>query len=51
MSKILNLKEAKAWCEKNLYEADSYMFPLSVAVKSGLLREIDKEHFEVVESK
>ena len=51
MSKILNLKEAKEWCEKNLYEADSFMFPLDVAVRRWLLKEIDKEHFEIVESK
>ena len=51
MSKILNLKEAKEWCEKNLYEADGFMFPLEVAVRRGLLKEIDKEHFEIVESK
>lgn len=49
MYKILNLEEAKEWSEKNLYEADSYMFPLNVAVKNGLLKEIDKEHFAVVE--
>lgn len=50
MLQILNLEEAKAWSEKNLYEADSYMFPLSVAVKRGLLLSIDKEHFAVVET-
>ena len=50
MLQILNLKEAKEWSEKNLYEADSYMFPLSVAVKNGLLMEIDREHFAVVET-
>ena len=49
MTKILNLEEAKAWSEKNLYDADCYMFPLSVAVKRGLLIEIDKEHFAVTE--
>lgn len=50
MLQILNLEEAKAWSEKNLYEADSFMFPLDVAVKRGLLMEIDKEHFAVVET-
>lgn len=50
MLQILNLEEAKEWSEKNLYESDSYLFPLSVAVKRGLLMEIDKEHFAVVET-
>ncbi|MBQ4521629.1 MAG: hypothetical protein IJA10_01585 [Lachnospiraceae bacterium] len=50
MLQILNLEEAKVWSEKNLYEADCYLFPLSVAVKKGLLMEIDKEHFAVVET-
>ena len=48
MKKILTINEAKEWYEKNLYEADSYMFPLDVAVRKGLLKEIDKEHFEIV---
>ena len=48
--KILNLEEAKKWSEKNLYNADCYMFPLSVAVKNGLLMEIDNEHFAIVET-
>lgn len=50
MIKILNLEEAKTWSEKNLYDADCYMFPLSVAVKRGLLMEIDKEHFAIMET-
>ena len=50
MLQILNLQEAKEWSERNLYEADSYLFPLEVAVKRGLLMEIDKEHFAVVET-
>ena len=35
MLQILNLEEAKTWSEKNLYETDSFMFPLDVAVKRG----------------
>lgn len=50
MLEILNLEEARNWSEQNLYEADSYLSPLSVAVKKGLLMEIDKEHFAVVET-
>ena len=50
MLQILNLKEAKAWSEKNLYEADSFLYPLTVAVKRGLLLKIDEEHFAVVET-
>ena len=50
MLQILNLEEAKEWSEKNLYESHSYLFPLNVAVKKGLLMEIDKEHFAVVET-
>lgn len=50
MLQILNLEEAKEWSETNLYEADSYLFPLNVAVKRGLLMEIDKEHFAIVET-
>ena len=50
MLHILNLEEAKEWSEKNLYNADCFLFPLSVAVKRGLLKEIDKEHFAVVET-
>lgn len=50
MLQILNLEEAKAWSEENLYEADCYLFPLNVAVKRGLLMEIDKEHFAIVET-
>ena len=50
MLQILNLSEAKQWSEKNLYEADSFMFPLAVAVKHGLLLAIDNEHFAVVET-
>ena len=50
MLQILNLPEAKEWSERNLYEADSFLFPLNVAVKRGLLMEIDKEHFAVVET-
>lgn len=47
---VLNLKEAKEWCNRNLYDADSYLFPLDKAVKSGRLMEIDKEHFAIVET-
>lgn len=50
MLQILNLEEAKEWSEKNLYESDSFLFPLNVAVKRGLLLEIDKEHFAIVET-
>lgn len=50
MLQILNLEEAKEWSEINLYEADSFLFPLNVAVKRGLLMEIDKEHFAIVET-
>ena len=50
MLQILNLQEAKEWSEKNLYEADSFLFPLDVAVKRGLLLAIDEEHFAVVET-
>lgn len=50
MLQILNLEEAKVWSEKNLYDADCYLFPLEKAVKNGLLMEIDKEHFAVVET-
>lgn len=50
MLQILNLKEAKEWAEKNC-ETDSYLFPLTIAVANGLLMEIDKEHFAVVETK
>lgn len=50
MLQILNLEEAKTWSEKNLYDADCYLFPLEKAVKNGLLMEIDKEHFAVVET-
>ena len=50
MLQILNLKEAKAWCEKNLYEADSFLYPLTVAVKRGLLLRIDEAHYAVVET-
>ena len=45
MLQILNLAEAKAWSEKNLYEADSFLYPLKVAVNRGLLMKIDEEHF------
>lgn len=51
MLQILNLKEAKEWAEKNLYNSDCYLFPLLAAVENGLLMEIDKEHFAVVETK
>ena len=51
MLQILNLAEAKTWSEKNLYEADSFLYPLKVAVNRGLLMEIDEEHFAVVETK
>ncbi|MDD3361539.1 MAG: hypothetical protein PHW34_07700 [Hespellia sp.] len=50
MLKILNLEEAKKWSNENLYEADSYLFPLEEAVKCGLLMEIDKEHFAITET-
>lgn len=50
MLEILNLEEARNWSEQNLYEADSYLSPLSVAVKKGLLMEIDKEHFAIAET-
>ena len=50
MLQILNLKEAKKWCEKNLYEADSCLYPLTVAVRRGLLLKIDEAHYAVVET-
>ena len=50
MLQILNLEQAKQWSNENLYEADSFLFPLKVAVKNGLLIEIDKEHFAVAET-
>ena len=49
MINILDLNEAKEWAEKNLFEADSFLFPLNVAVKNGLLLNIDDEHFAVKE--
>lgn len=49
MIKLLNLQEAKEWAEQNLYEADSFMFPLNVAVKRGLLRAVTKNCFIPVE--
>ena len=49
MLQILNLEEAKQWSNENLYEADSFLFPLNIAVKRGILKEIDKEHFAVAE--
>ena len=48
--KILNLEEAKEWSEKNLYDADCYLFPLEKAIKNELLLVIDKEHFAIVET-
>lgn len=50
MLQILNLQDAKEWSERNLYESDSFMFPLDVAVKRGLLLAIDEEHFAVAET-
>jgi len=50
MLQILNLQEARDWSEHNLYEADSFMFPLEVAVRRGLLIKIDNEHFAVTET-
>ena len=50
MLEVLNLPEARQWSEKNLYEANSYMYPLDVAVKRGLLLAIDEKHFAVVET-
>lgn len=50
MLEILNLKEAEKWTEENLYEADLYLFPLEVAVKNGLLVEIDKGYYAVRET-
>ena len=50
MLQILNYMEAKEWSEKNLYDADCYMYPVQVAVKNELLIEMDKEHFAVVET-
>ena len=50
MLQILNYQEAKEWTEKNLYNADCFLYPVKVAVKNGLLIEIDTEHFAVVET-
>lgn len=50
MLQILNYQEAKDWTEKNLYDADCFLYPVQVAVKNGLLIEIDTEHFAVVET-
>lgn len=49
MYKVLDVKEAKEWAGKNLYEADNFMFPLDVAVKRGLLKPVGEEHYAVVE--
>lgn len=49
MLQILNYQEAKEWTEKNLYDSDCFLYPVKVAVKNGLLIEIDKEHFAVAE--
>lgn len=46
---ILTVEEAKKWAQENLYEADSYLSPLKVVVKKGLLIPIDGEHFAVRE--
>ena len=46
---ILTLTEAKEWADKNLFEADSFLFPLDVAVKNGLLVPIDGQRFAVRE--
>ncbi len=50
MLQILNMEEAKTWSNENLFEADAYMFLLDVAVRNGLLLQIDSEHFAVVET-
>ena len=47
MMQILTLAEAKEWVLKNLYEADSYLFPLDAAVKQGLLVPVDGQRFAV----
>ena len=54
MKKILNLKEAYEWIWKNTnLMQDTMMLDfecLAYCVKHGILKEIDKEHFEVVEN-
>lgn len=50
MLEILNIEQARKWVDENLYEADLYLFPLSVCVKNGLLIDIDGEHFAVTET-
>lgn len=47
MKKTLNVEEAEKWAEKNLYESDSFMFPLDVAVRRGLLKKVGKGLYEV----
>lgn len=49
MIQLLNLKEAKDWAEKNLMDADNYMFPVNIAVKRGLLKAINENTFAVVD--
>lgn len=50
MLSILNLEQAKEWCKENLYECDSYMFPLDVAIKNNLLIKINDNHFAIKET-
>lgn len=45
---VLNTQEAKEWSEKNIYEADSLMDPLAVAVKRNLLMPVNDSYFVVV---
>ena len=49
MMQILTLAEATEWVKENLYEADSFLFPLNAAVKKGLLVPIDGQRFAVRE--
>lgn len=50
MLNILNLEQAKEWCKENLYECDSYMFPLDVAINNNLLIKINDNNFVAKET-
>lgn len=50
MITVLSKYDAQKWAEKNLYEADSYLFPLNVAIKHGLLIKINEDNYAVSES-
>lgn len=47
MKKTLNVEEAEKWAERNLYESGSFMFPLDVAVRRGLLKKVGKGRYEI----